>query len=274
MWLREGGGLWKLTLGLIQRHTRDISAELAEQRKAQTVQIQRWRQALFDAGLLPAASPRPTGRVENAGGQISTKEQGRPPTQKKRTPQGAGKRKRSSKTSASQTNNKQKSETSRRRATATKTTTQRTTTRKGEGKKASGNRPGILEAAMLTSRTGQQTPSEATPLARSMQTAGHPTPTLVLPLPSDLKTGNHSAKMVRSERDVIVESMYAALPLVGTQLKAPLLPTLEQYHRADRSCRGPTPAPTATSQRRPFTARFWPNVNLAGSRGASSAAML
>jgi hypothetical protein len=47
---------------------------------------------------------------------------------------------------------------------------------------------------MLTSRTAQQTPSEATPLAMSMQTEGHPTPTLVLP--SDLKTGNHPVKVL------------------------------------------------------------------------------
>jgi hypothetical protein len=169
-------GIGKTNTSAIQHHTRDLSAELAEQREGQTGQIEQWQQALFDAGLLPAGSPSPTSRIQKAGGQLSTKQQGRPPTQKKRaTPQGDGKRKRSAQTPASETNNKQKSETPRQRSTGTKTAAQTTTTRKGERKRASGN------------RTGQQTPSEATPLVMSMQTAGRPTPTLVHPLPPGQK---------------------------------------------------------------------------------------
>ncbi len=264
------GGYRGTNTSPIQHHTPDLRSELAEQRKGQMEQIKQWQQALVDTGLLPAGTPSLTSTIAKAGGQFSIQEQGRPPTQKNRTtPQGDGKRKRSDKTS--ETNHKQKQETSRRRGTATKTATQTTTTRKGERKGASGKRPGISEAAMLNSRTAQQTPSEATPLARSVQTEGRPTPTLVLP--SDLKTGNHPVK-VRSERDIIMESSVCCFSLGGTQLKASLLPTLEQCHRTDRSCRGPTRAPTATSQRPPFTARFWPNINLGGSRGASSAGML
>ncbi len=209
-----------------------------------------WQQALFSAGLLPAGSPSPTSR--------STKEQGRPPAQKKRrTPKGGGKSKRYGTSPGNQTNKKQKSETSR-------TAAQTTSTTKGEMKRATGKHPGSSEATMPTSRTAQQTPQhEAPPLVRPMQTAARPTPTLVLPLPSDLTTSNRPVK-VHSERDAISVCCFS---LDGTQLKASLPTTLEQHHRA----KGPSPSPTATPRRCPSTYFHSPNINLGGCASSAGA---